>query len=38
VARRVYVSLSEKIDAAILVVIILWALLDRFNVYFRTKP
>jgi hypothetical protein len=32
------VNLSEKIDTAILAVIVLWALLDRFNVYFRTKP
>jgi len=31
------VNLSEKIDSAILAVIVVWALLDRFNVYFRKK-
>ena len=30
-------SLSEKIDSAILAVIVLWALMDRFNIYFRKK-
>jgi len=29
------VSLTERIDAAILVVIVVWAVLDRFQVYFR---
>lgn len=31
-------NLSEKIDTAILVVIVVWAVLDRCNVYFREKP
>jgi hypothetical protein len=31
------VNLTEKIDSAILAVIVVWALLDRFNVYFRKK-
>lgn len=31
-------TLSEKLDAAILVWLVLWAFLDRFNVYFRKPP
>jgi hypothetical protein len=31
-------NLSEKLDLAILVVITVWMLLERFNVYFREKP
>lgn len=28
-------TLSEKLDAAILALLVLWILLDRCNVYFR---
>lgn len=30
-------TLSEKIDAAILIVITVWAIMDRCNVYLRRK-
>jgi hypothetical protein len=30
--------LSEILEAAILVVLVAWAILDRFNIYFRRPP
>jgi hypothetical protein len=31
-------NLSEKLDAAILTLLIIWMLLDRTNTYFRKEP
>lgn len=31
-------SLAEYLDAAILVLLLIWFTMDRFNIYFRRPP